>query len=447
MRNRLLAGLTAVLAFAAPLVSRAAPDASDPFRATDHRKLVVYRNVTLIDSAAGVARPGMAIVVEGQTIKSVIRDQEVAAQGLSNALVLDLEGLYVLPGLIESHAHLLAPDRSAGQALLRRNLYAGVTAVRDPADDLRGVADLARAAAAGEIPSPDIYFAALMAGPGLFENPRVNSLAEGMKPGSAPWAQAVTDKTDVRLAVAMAKGTGATAVKLYTDLSASLVRRITAEAHRQGLQVWTHAAILPATPKDAVLAGADSISHVCDIAYLVAKHPPRIIFERTPVPSDKFASGENPQVTALFAEMRRRGTVLDATGRVYVEADKDIRPGRQRICTADLAAKLTAQAYRQGVQISTGTDGFGQPKDELPPLFDELEFLAKRVGMPPDQVIRSATLVGAMAVGQSAAMGTIERGKLANMMVVSKNPLEDIHNLRSVVLTIKRGLRYPRSAY
>ncbi|MBQ1542698.1 hydrolase [Caulobacter sp. CCUG 60055] len=435
MRRPLL-GLTAGLAALACAWSAGAAPAR-----------VVYRNANLIDSVSGTSRPGMSILIEGETIKAVAPDAGLSQADLAGAQAVDLHGQYVLPGLIDSHEHLLAPNRRAGQALLRRDVYAGVTAIRDMADDLRGVADLARASRAGEIPAPDIYYAALMGGPGLFANPRIAYLSEGWTPGTAPWAQAVTPKTDVRLAVAVARGTGATAVKLYTDIPAPLVRALAAEAHRQGLKVWTHAAILPALPLDAVEAGADSLSHVCDLAYQAADRPPRIIFERTPVPFDKLSHGDDPQITAVFEAMRRRGTILDATNRTYVESDKHQRPGQAPICTAEVSARLTAQALRQGVAVSTGTDGFAPPDDLFPPLYDELEFLADKVGMTPAQVIHSATVVGARATGQPEALGQIAPGRLADLMIVEKNPLEDIRNLRTVTLTVKRGRAYPRSEF
>jgi imidazolonepropionase-like amidohydrolase len=67
--------------------------------------------------------------------------------------------------------------------------------------------------------------------------------------------------------------------------------------------------------------------------------------------------------------------------------------------------------------------------------------------MSPAQVIRSATLVGAMTIGQEASMGTVEPGKLANLLVVARNPLESVRNLRTVVTVVKRGRLYSRSAF
>jgi hypothetical protein len=66
--------------------------------------------------------------------------------------------------------------------------------------------------------------------------------------GEAPWAQAIDESTDLPLAIARARGTGAVALKIYANLPPALVSRLAAEAHRQGLRVWAHGAVFPTTP-------------------------------------------------------------------------------------------------------------------------------------------------------------------------------------------------------
>ena len=130
------------------------------------------------------------------------------------------------------------------------------------ADDLRQVGDLARACLVGEIPGPDIHYAALMAGPGFFDDPRTWQVSQGETPGQVPWMQAITDETDLVIATALARGTHASAIKVYADLSADLVAAIVTEAHRQGIPVWAHLSVFPALPLDVVGAGVDVVSHV-----------------------------------------------------------------------------------------------------------------------------------------------------------------------------------------
>ena len=94
--------------------------------------------------------------------------------------------------------------------------------------------------------------------------------------------------------------------------------------------------------------------------------------------------------------------------------------------------------------ISTGTDGDTPANDPWPALFDELQLLHDVGGMPAMAVVQAATLNGAKAMGEVQDMGSIQAGKLANMVVLERNPLDDLHNFRSVVLTVKRGRRFPR---
>ena len=237
-------------------------------QAADGAKRVLYRKATLIDGTDMTPRADMDVLVEGERIEAVSPDRALA-QNLDTAAqaqvrMVDLAGKYLMPGLIDSHVHLATPpNQRQAMAVLRRDLYGGVTAVRDMADDLRPVGELKREALVGEIPAPDIYYAALMAGPAFFGDPRTVQTSVGGIPGQMPWMQAVTPDTDLPLAVAMARGTGATALKLYAALSPDLARRITSEAHKQGLRVWAHATLYPAKPSEVVDAGVDAISHAC----------------------------------------------------------------------------------------------------------------------------------------------------------------------------------------
>ena len=147
--------------------------------------------------------------------------------------------------------------------------------------------------------------------------------------------------------------------------------------------------------------------------------------------------------------MRAHGTILDATGSMWTRtgtATDDEARQRAR-ANADLSARLIGHAYRAGVPVCTGTDYETDPKHPFPALHDEMAFLVRRCGIPAEQVIRSATLIGARSLGAEASMGTIEAGKLANFVVLADDPLADIANLSSIALVVKRGHRYDRAAY
>jgi imidazolonepropionase-like amidohydrolase len=408
----------------------------------------VYRHATLIDGRDPKAQPNMSVVTDGEIIVAVLPDGDLSQAQLRGAQQVDLTGKFLLPGLIDTHQHLATPpDRRIAELVLERLVYSGITSIRDMADDLRQVGDLSRAARVGEMASPDIYYAALMAGPSFFDDPRTHAVALGAEPGAVPWMQAIDEQTNMPLAVARAKGTYATAIKIYANLPGPLVAAITREGHRQGMKVWAHGMVFPATPFEVIDAGVDTVSHTCYLAYQPMDKRPDSYRHRFPIDSSLFQN-DNPVMSKLFADMVRRGTILDATLQVYPKLEKAAKmQNKPPLCTAELAGKLTNQAWRAGVTVSAGTDGEAPAEEPWPALFDELELLHDRAGLPPSAVITAATFNGAKAAGQEKETGSIEPGKLANFVVLSKSPLEDVRNFRSVSLTVKRGRQFARADY
>lgn len=409
---------------------------------------IVYRHAALIDGTGAPLRRDTAVVVDGERILAVVPDRALTLRQLRAARVVDLSGKYLLPGLIDSHQHIATPpQRTRALALLRRQIFSGVTAIRDMADDVREVKALQAMGRSGAIAAPDIYYAALVAGPSFFADPRVAAASKGFAPGTAPWMQAVGETTDIPAAIARAKGTGAIALKIYANLPGPLVARLSAEAHRQGLAVWAHGMVFPATPAEVVAAAPDTVSHINYLAYQAMDRRPSSYQDRFPIDYAVFAHGDTAAMASLFREMRRRGVILDATIRVYAEREKQaVRKGEAPRGATDLAERLVNQALRAGVEISAGTDGDSPRGAAYPSLFDEIELLG-RAGLPPLKAIRAATLIGARTIRQEREMGSVTPGKLANLVVLDKDPLGSLANLRSVVLTVKRGKQYRRSDY
>lgn len=422
--------------------------AAAPYKPPKTGTRTVYRHAVLIDGRNPQARADTAVVVDGEMIVAVLPDRDLSQAQLDGSQQVDLTGKFLLPGLIDTHQHLATPpNRRAAELLLERLVYSGITSIRDMADDLRQVADLGRAARVGEIASPDIFFAALMAGPSFFDDPRTHAVALGAEPGAVPWMQAIDERTNMPLAVARAKGTDATAIKIYANLPAETVAAITGEAHRQGMRVWAHGMVFPATPSEVVDAGVDTVSHSCYLAYQAMQKRPDSYQHRFPVDAGLFRDN-NAVMSKLFADMVRRGTILDATLQVYPRIESAAKAqNKPPLCTVGLAARLTNWAWRAGVVISTGTDGETPSEEPWPALFDELELLHDKAGLPTSAVLAAATFNGAKAAGQEKLLGTVEPGKLANMVVLTKNPLEDVRNFRSVMLTVKRGRQFLRADY
>ncbi|TRO94409.1 amidohydrolase family protein [Glycocaulis profundi] len=419
----------------------------DEARAPD--AVTAYRGVHVIDVETGVTASDRVVIVDGERIAAVLDDEAGALP--PGAVIVDASGLYVIPGLVDAHVHLATPpDRPRAEASLRRQLYAGVVAVRSMADDVRQVADLARASHAGEIDAPDIHYAALVAGPGFFDDPRTIAVTRGARPGDAPWMQALDDDTDLELAVAVARGTSASGLKIYADLPARLVSGVAREARSQGMAVWAHAMVFPALPSEVASFDVDVASHACYLGYQAMEERPDLYRNRFPVDAGLFGEEAHPALAPVFERMASNGIVLDATLRVHREAERRHEMGASLVppfCTAELAGLLTAHAAAAGVVIAAGTDGDTHPENPWPALHEELALLSDHAGMSPAQAIRAATSGGAAALGVPEDLGAVEPGRLASLVFLRENPVENLDNLSSVAFVLKRGRRHDREDY
>jgi amidohydrolase family protein len=420
------------------LLSVAVLGAGSPASATNATDpATAYVGAFVLNPSGDRFDPNVAILVRGAIITAIGPAGSFAIP--EGARTVRLTGQYVIPGLINSHVHLAtSPVPREAQAYLRRELYSGVTMVRDMAGDVRLLAELKREAGQDEIVAPDVYYAALVAGPAFFADPRTHDASRGLEPGTAPWMRAISATTDLRQAIAEAKGSGATGIKVYADLPAPLVSAITAEAHRQHLLVWSHAAIFPARPSDVVDAGVDVMSHADFLAFE----------SLTPFP-DSYKAAKltdlrdwqmTPAIDSLLTRMKSRDVILDATIDVGFTSPIPQWP-------SSLAPLLAHEAYKRGIRISAGTDDDANWNDPDSALLTEIERLVNDVGMSTADALRSATVVGAQTIGEQDAAGLLTKDRVANFVVLRANPLSDIHNLRSVILVVKHGVAHPRSAY
>jgi imidazolonepropionase-like amidohydrolase len=413
-------------------------------------KPLLLTHVGLIDGTGSPVQRDMTIVIEGQQVAAIYPSGSRPAP--EDADVRDLAGKYVMPGLIDAHVHITdaEPDIAHYQTFLHALLLGGVTGIRDMAGDDRLLQFLADQANSDAFASPDIFYVALMAGPTFFkEDFRAQDASKGEPLGFAPWMQAITARTDIPLAVAEAKGTGATGIKLYANLPAALVEAVTAEAHRQGLRVWTHATIFPARPRDAVDAGVDTISHS---PYLVWEAAPRVPddYKMRAMGEFEHIAPDAPRILALFDAMKKRGTILDATLLVF-RNEAERHPQKLGVGIMPWSYAVTKLAHQRGVLIDAGTDdaGFAYGKDgpeldQPPSVHEEMALLVEHAGFTPLQAIEAATEVGAAALGQSAQRGTVTPGKLADLVVLDADPSHDIHNTTKIDFVVKHGRIHAR---
>jgi imidazolonepropionase-like amidohydrolase len=394
-----------------------------------------FVDVTLVDANHPQPLAHQTVVIRNGKIAQVFT---YGTQQLPDSVdVIAARGKWLIPGLIDTHVHLATDpsgvdNRAATLLVLEKMLYSGITTVRDMAGDARVLSGLSRDALVGDIVSPDIHYSALMAGPEFFVDPRTVVSTRGGVPGKMPYMQAVSASTDVVLAVAEAKGTGASGIKLYANIPAGLVTAIVAEAKRQGMLVWGHAWLNPAKPDDLILAGVGSISH----APLLFKQ------SRDSVPSAwkhghhdaRFWDDSVHADANMFVLMKEHHTILDATLSAY---EQWARQDSNMAWDYEITKRMAAAAYKAGVTICAGTDD-----DQEAFVQHELHLLVHDAGMSNFDALVAGTRNAAMALGMEAQTGTVEKGKTADLVLLSKNPLDDIDNVGAVTLVVKAGTIY-----
>jgi imidazolonepropionase-like amidohydrolase len=391
----------------------------------------------------------MTLVVDRDRITHIFRTGERALP--TNAEVHNLDGHFVIPGLIDGHVHVFAGNvgdssdmaeaRATELARMERVLLGGVTTVRSMGGACRASRELARRAMIGELVSPDIYFPTVVIGPaGL-------SWFHGARPSSSCFRM-VDGPLDPGELVAAAKRTGATGIKLYGDLPAQIAQAIAEEAHRQGLIVWAHATLFPARPSELVHAGVDVLSHAGHLIWEAVDSLPGFAAEAGPPAPYAVIPPSDVRVEAVLRLMAERGTILDPTLLFYhllatvpESADRDSLADRQAFEDARTwSAGVTRRARELGVPVAAGTDAIGAAEEtSLPNLHCELELLVDRAGFSPLEAITSATKVAAQALGLEDVVGVLDVGKQADLVVLRSDPAIDIRNTRDIAFVMKRG--------
>jgi imidazolonepropionase-like amidohydrolase len=383
------------------------------------------------------------------------------------ARVIDAKGQYLIPGLIDSHVHLLFVIRgSASEELgldLRNLLAQGITTVRDMGTDPAGLLGRVQALQS----APRVHTMQLVAGRRFFFNGFHGvATARGTIYRQPPaiamqqlgWKPIQFDPGgDADAIVEQARAAGAMGLKLYAQLDSGSVRDLTRAAHRAGMPVWGHAWVQPASVMEQVMAGQDGIVHAAGLAGELFTVEDRDTLIRD---GDLQAATANVAtvgaaldslVLAALDSMARRGTIfeptLDAVRHSVASYDSKLRhiPSLQEEyvrSASRFGMEVTRQAVKRGVRISAGSDhvAYGPARDRAT-LFGELRLLVDSIGLSPTAALLAATRDAARAIGgvPGRQVGTIQKGRYADLVLLAKNPLEDINNLEYVELVMVGG--------
>ncbi len=395
-------------------------------RGAQRVRVVVIDSVSVVDVAAGRVDHDRRIVIRGDTIAAVQSVRDSMPPTVDS--VVRGRGAYVIPGLTDHHVHL--------DVGMERQLIAaargGVTMVQNMAGDNRVVGEYARRVLTKELAGPEIAYVSVMAGPDFFVDPRFIGAGVGYKPGTAPWMQSVTAQTDVPLAVAAARGSGAEILKLYAMIDSALAARLVAEAHKQGMTVTAHGTLFPARPLQLVQSGVDVLTHAPYLSWQGAVDVrAQDAFDRRKGPYSTVPVG-GAQIGALLAAMQRAHTYLEPTLFVFARQANETDVN-------DWARAVTKRARDVGVAILAGTDGLiGGDSTSLPNVHRELQLLVA-AGLTPREALASATTVSAQAMRRERTHGAVAAGFVADMVLLESDPLQDISATTKIRAVVLRG--------
>lgn len=394
----------------------------------------------LIDGTGREPLTNPVVVIKGDKIAEIGKESEIKIP--EEAKIVDLGNLTVLPGLIDAHVHIygrrsyspaeeiitphdLAVIRSVEDCW--KILKAGFTMVRDLGSAI--ALSLKRAINEGTISGPRIFAAGRPISQtgghsDIHYLPREEVIKKGALIADGP--------DDCRRAAREALRDGADLIKIMTSggigsekdhprfpqFTVDEVKAITEEAHRVERKVASHAEGAEGV-KIAILGGVDSVEH----GFFLDEESVQLMLNRNVyfVP------------TLCLVEVYKKA----------LERPYDMPPWRlkkQEECI-DAMPKSFMMAYKAGVKIAAGTDYFGPPLRAHGDNADEAITMVK-YGMKPMDAILAATRNAAECIGIGGIVGTVERGKLADIIGVQGNPLEDITVLKKVDFVMKEGTIY-----
>lgn len=437
---------------------------------------IAFTHVAVIDTEGALIQQDMTVVIVGDHIADVGRAVEIKVP--STAQVIDGRGKFLIPGLWDMHVHIFSEGRfPIVSPLLIAN---GVTGVREMGT---------------YVPLPTLNGIRNQVAEGRLLGPRIVAAGPVVDGQFKDWTNLnVTTASEARQAVQSLKQQGADFIKVYDNLSRPAYFAIADESRKRGIPFVGH---IPwaVSPREASEAGERSVEHFVGILPACSTQETEILrqydealkepdfslanlkgvradiqaadtfsTERCTVLASVFRTNRTWQCPTLVEQ--RASYAFDASSMVkdwrlkyipqkwlsdwapendiflkdFTAADQE---GRVRLYRRLL--ELLNTLHRGGVDFLAGTDlgrpfifaGFG--------LHDELELLVSS-GLTPTQALQAATWNPARFLGLERSLGTVEKGKLADLVLLDANPLEDIHNTQKIRAVVLNGRYLDRAA-
>ncbi len=452
-----LASVFVALGFAALAPAQTASELSasvQPF-VSHPEPVLAITGVQVVDGTGAAARAGQTVVIADRRIQAVGRDGEVDIP--AGARRVDGSGHTLIPGLVGVHNHTFyttaARHSQMNTTSPRLYLAAGVTTIRttgsySPYSEI----NMRRAIEAGEIAGPRMHIT----------GPYISGA------GAATYMTQVSSPEDARRVVRYWAEEGATWFKAYTRISRAELGAAIEEAHRLGLRFTGH--LCSVNFREAVDLGIDGLEHgfFTNTEY----HPNK---EPDGCPPDfrnslREIDIESEPVQDTIAHMIENGVALTSTLAVYEISvpgrppleDRNLdalAPGarqeylirREEIANAsdavfaDLFPKAQAfeyQFFKSGGLLAAGVDPTGNG-GALPGFGDQRNYeLLLEAEFTPAEALQVMTLNGARVLGVEEELGSIEPGKIADLVLIAGDPVADPFQIRNVVVVFKDGVGY-----
>jgi imidazolonepropionase-like amidohydrolase len=428
-------------------------------RSDPEQKALVLTHVTIIDITGGAPKSDMTVVITGARITDLGEAGKVSLP--QGGRVIDASGKFLIPGLWDMHVHWY--DRNT-LTLFTANGVTGIRQMFGNSDLLRWRDEIAK----GSLQGPRMVVA--------------SPIIDGPQP-IWPNSISVRDEAEGRKAVTRVKQWGADFVKVYSLLPREAYFGIADEARKQGLPFEGHVPFT-VSAAEASDAGQKSIEHMSGVilacsdkeaeprsARVNANSPPA----RPRAELQALGTFSAQKEAELFARFIKNGTwqcpTLTVQRSTAYQDDPNFKnDGRLRFIPRHLLerwgmwmANRRAEFYanakrlfqkelevigdmnRAGVLLLAGTDTYNPFCFPGFSLHDELALLVK-AGLTPTESLRAATLNPAKFLGLDQTLGTIEQGKLADLVLLEANPLEDIRNTQRIDAVIMNGRFYDRKA-